>query len=158
MTTLLALQAAFLLTCAVLGVTVVGGVWGFVLSLLAIAGVAIGGIVGRQTLRAFEGPMHHLNETMLNLVHDKFDNRIEIKRDEIGVALRNLQTVQTLIRFSREEVPADEAGTGTILANLSIRTSHRLVAELIDAIRVGPDLSFDAALASPRGLSLVEVD
>jgi methyl-accepting chemotaxis protein/aerotaxis receptor len=49
--------------------------------------------------------MRHLNETMLNLVQDKFDNRIEIRRDdEIGVALRNLQTVQTLIRFGREEV------------------------------------------------------
>jgi hypothetical protein len=32
-------------------------------------------------------------------------------------------------------------------------TSHRLAAELIDAIRVGPDLSFDAALASPRAES-----
>lgn len=104
-TTLITLQAAFLLTCGVLGTVVVGGTWGLVLSLLAIVGVAVGWIVGSQTLRAFEGPIHHLNETMLNLVHDKFDNRIEIKRDdEIGVALRNLQNVQTLIRFSREEV------------------------------------------------------
>ncbi|MBU6456545.1 MAG: PAS domain-containing protein [Bradyrhizobium sp.] len=105
MTTLIALQAAFLLACGVLGAITAGGTWSLVLGLLAIAGVAAGGIVGRQTLRAFEEPMCHLNETMLNLVHDKFDNRIEIKRDdEIGVALRNLQTVQTLIRFSREEV------------------------------------------------------
>jgi methyl-accepting chemotaxis protein/aerotaxis receptor len=109
MTTLVTLQAAFLLTCGVLGAVVVGGTWGLVLSLLAIVGGAVGWIVGSQTLRAFEGPIHHLNETMLNLVHDKFDNRIEIKRDdEIGVALRNLQTVQTLIRFSREEVNATQ--------------------------------------------------
>ncbi|MGN6411976.1 MAG: methyl-accepting chemotaxis protein [Nitrobacter sp.] len=105
MTTLITLQAAFLLTCSALGATVAGGTWGAVLGFLGIAGLAAAGIIGRQTLRAFEEPMHHLNETMVNLVHDKFDNRIEIKRDdEIGTALRNLQTVQTLIRFSREEV------------------------------------------------------
>jgi methyl-accepting chemotaxis protein/aerotaxis receptor len=109
MTTLIALQAVFLLVCGVLGSAVVGGTWGLALGLLAIAGIIAGGIVGRQTLRAFEEPMHHLNETMLNLVHDKFDNRIEIKRDdEIGVALRNLQTVQTLIRFSREEITSTQ--------------------------------------------------
>jgi len=105
MTTLITLQAAFLLVCCLLGATAVGGMWGLVLSFLGLAGIAAGAIVGRQTLRAFEEPMRHLNETMLNLVYDKFDNRIEIKRDdEIGQALRNLQTVQTLIRFSREEV------------------------------------------------------
>jgi methyl-accepting chemotaxis protein/aerotaxis receptor len=104
MTTLMTLQAAFLLTCGALGTTSMGETWGLAF-LLAVAGVAVGGIAGRQTLHAFEEPMHHLNETMLNLIHDKFDSRIEIKRDdEIGMALRNLQTVQTLIRFGREEV------------------------------------------------------
>ncbi|MBN8960692.1 MAG: PAS domain-containing protein [Rhizobiales bacterium] len=105
LTTMMTLQAVFMLACGALGAALVGGTWGIALGLLAVAGVIVGGITGRQTLRAFEGPMHHLNETMVNLVHDKFDNRIEIKRDdEIGIALRNLQTVQTLIRFSREEV------------------------------------------------------
>ncbi|MEH2510787.1 aerotaxis receptor [Nitrobacteraceae bacterium AZCC 1564] len=103
--TLITLQAAFLLACGLLGAGVVGGTLGLFLSLLAGVGIAIGGFMGRQTIQAFQGPMHHLNETMLNLVQDKFDNRIQIMRDdEIGEALRNLQTVQTLIRFSREEV------------------------------------------------------
>ncbi|MGB5904676.1 MAG: methyl-accepting chemotaxis protein [Xanthobacteraceae bacterium] len=103
--TMMTLQAVFMLTCGGLGAAMVGGTAGIALGFLAVAGVIVGGITGRQTLRAFEGPMGHLNETMVNLVHDKFDNRIEIKRDdEIGIALRNLQTVQTLIRFSREEV------------------------------------------------------
>jgi len=105
LTTMMTLQAVFMLACGALGAAMVGGTAGIALGLLAVGGVIVGGITGRHTLRAFEGPMHHLNETMLNLVHDKFDNRIEIKRDdEIGIALRNLQTVQTLIRFSREEV------------------------------------------------------
>ncbi|MGB3271802.1 MAG: methyl-accepting chemotaxis protein [Xanthobacteraceae bacterium] len=105
LTTLIALQAAFLFACGVPGAIMAGGAWGWTLGALAVVGIAAGGIAGRQTLRAFEQPMQHLNEAMLNLVHDKFDNRIEIERDdEIGVALRHLQTVQTLIRFSREEV------------------------------------------------------
>jgi methyl-accepting chemotaxis protein/aerotaxis receptor len=107
--TMIALQVAFLCAAAVLGAAVIGGTSGLLLTGLSAAGVVIGGFAGRQTLRAFEGPMRHLNETMLNLVQDKFDNRIEIKRDdEIGEALRNLQTVQTLIRFSREEINATQ--------------------------------------------------
>ncbi len=103
--TMMTLQAVFMVACGALGAIMVGGIPGLALGLLAVAGIVIGGVTGRQTLRAFAGPMQHLNDTMLNLVHDKFDNRIEIRRDdEIGIALRNLQTVQTLIRFSREEV------------------------------------------------------
>ncbi len=109
LTTLMTLQALFLLACGALGATVVGGTWGLAISFLAVTGLIVDAFVGRQTIRAFQEPMHHLNETMLNLVHDKFDNRIEIKRDdEIGEALRNLQTVQTLIRFSRAEVNATQ--------------------------------------------------
>ncbi|MGB3448752.1 MAG: PAS domain-containing methyl-accepting chemotaxis protein [Xanthobacteraceae bacterium] len=109
LTTLMTLQALFLLACGALGATMVGGTWGLVISFLAVTGLIVDTFVGRQTIRAFQEPMRHLNETMLNLVHDKFDNRIEIKRDdEIGEALRNLQTVQTLIRFSRAEVNATQ--------------------------------------------------
>jgi hypothetical protein len=62
-----------------------------------------------------------------------------------------------VVASHREEIRADEADWH--LPGESVdHTSHRLAAELIDAIRVGPDLSFDAALASPRRLSLVEVD
>jgi methyl-accepting chemotaxis protein/aerotaxis receptor len=107
--TTVAVQTMFLLAAGMLGVAMIGGVPGLLMAALAAAGILIGAIAGRQTLRAFEGPMRHLNETMLNLVQDKFDNRIEIKRDdEIGEALRNLQTVQTLIRFSRTEVDATQ--------------------------------------------------
>ncbi len=103
--TLITLQAGVLLACGVLGAVAVGGPWGIALSALAGGGVVACGLTGRRTLRAFEGPMRHLNETMLNLAQDKFDNRIEIERDdEIGEALRNLQTVQTLVRFDRGEI------------------------------------------------------
>jgi aerotaxis receptor len=78
-----------------------------ILPALAVVGTVFGGLVGVATMRAIEGPMHHLNETMLNLAQDKLDSRIVIERDdEIGEALRNLQTVQTIIRFSRDEVKA----------------------------------------------------
>jgi methyl-accepting chemotaxis protein/aerotaxis receptor len=89
-----------------------GAMWGtgsaaLILPLVAIVGAILGGIVGVATNRAIQGPMQHLNETMLNLSQEKLDNRIVIDRDdEIGEALRNLQTVQTIIRFSRDEVGA----------------------------------------------------
>lgn len=105
LTTLIALQAAFLFVSGLLGAVVVGGTSGLFLSLLAGVGIAVGGFVGRQTIQAFQGPMHHLNETMLNLAQNKFDNRIQITRDdEIGEALRSLQIVQTLVRFNQKEV------------------------------------------------------
>ncbi len=89
-----------------------GAMWGtgsaaLILPLVAVVGAIFGGIVGVATNRAIQGPMQHLNETMLNLSQEKLDNRIIIERDdEIGEALRNLQTVQTIIRFSRDEVGA----------------------------------------------------
>lgn len=107
--TMATLQAMFMLAVGAGAGLGLGGLPGLLLMLLAVIGAVAGGLVGRQTLRAFQEPMQHLNETMLNLVQDKFDNRIEIKRDdEIGEALRNLQTVQTLIRFGRAEVDATQ--------------------------------------------------
>ena len=47
---------------------------------------------------------------MLNITQGKLDSRIPVERDdEIGVALRNLQTVQAIVRFDREELKATEA-------------------------------------------------
>ena len=47
---------------------------------------------------------------MLNITQGKLDSRILVERDdEIGVALRNLQTVQAIVRFDREELKATEA-------------------------------------------------
>jgi methyl-accepting chemotaxis protein/aerotaxis receptor len=105
--TMMAIQALFMLALGVGGAFSTGGSTSLVLSLLAVVGAAIGGFAGFATMRAIQGPMQQLNDTMVNLVQDKLDNRIVIERDdEIGEALRNLQTVQTIIRFSRDEVQA----------------------------------------------------
>ena len=107
--TMFAIQALFLM---ILGSSAVfsSGVSGYFLTALTVIGILVAGLLGLQTIKAISGPLQHLNDTMLNLVQDKFDNRINIERDdEIGEALRNLQTVQTLIRFSRNELKATQA-------------------------------------------------
>jgi aerotaxis receptor len=105
--TTMVLQALFMLALGMGGALSTGGSAGLILSLLAVVGAAIVGFTGLATMRAIGGPMRQLNDTLINLVQDKFDNRIVIERDdEIGEALRNLQTVQTIIRFSRDEVQA----------------------------------------------------
>ncbi|MBR0811352.1 PAS domain-containing protein [Bradyrhizobium diazoefficiens] len=106
--TTMALQLLFMLALGIGGATLsTGGSAGLILSLLAVVGAAVVSFAGFATMRAIQGPMQHLNETLVNLVQDKLDNRIVIERDdEIGEALRNLQTVQTIIRFSRDEVQA----------------------------------------------------
>ncbi|TPQ32270.1 chemotaxis protein [Bradyrhizobium guangdongense] len=105
--TMMSIQALFVLALGIAGALSAGGSAGLILPVLAVIGVAACGFLGLATMRAISAPMQHLNETMLNLVQDKLDNRIVIERDdEIGEALRNLQTVQTIIRFSRDEVQA----------------------------------------------------
>jgi aerotaxis receptor len=72
-------------------------------------GLLLGGFLSRQTIRAIVRPLEHLNSTMLNITQGKLDSRIPVERDdEIGVALRNLQTVQAIVRFDREELKATE--------------------------------------------------
>ena len=46
------------------------------LALLAVAGAAVLGFAGLTTMRAIQGPMQQLNDTLVNLVQDKLDNRI----------------------------------------------------------------------------------
>ncbi|BAL78274.1 methyl-accepting chemotaxis protein [Bradyrhizobium cosmicum] len=105
--TMMAVQVLFMLALGICGALATGGSTSMALVLLALVGAVFGGFVGVATMRAIRGPMRQLNDTMLNLVQDKLDNRIVIERDdEIGEALRNLQTVQTIIRFSRDEVQA----------------------------------------------------
>jgi aerotaxis receptor len=107
MVTMMSIQALFMLALGIGGALSTGGSAVLMLSLLALTGSVVGILVGLATMRAIKGPMQQLNDTMLNLVQDKLDNRIVIERDdEIGEALRNLQTVQTIIRFSRDEVQA----------------------------------------------------
>ncbi|WP_339038394.1 methyl-accepting chemotaxis protein [Bradyrhizobium symbiodeficiens] len=105
--TTMALQVFFMLALGICGALAAGGSASLMVPALALAGTAVVGFVGLATIRAIQGPMQQLNDTLVNLVQDKLDNRIVIERDdEIGEALRNLQTVQTIIRFSRDEVQA----------------------------------------------------
>ncbi|MDP1584996.1 MAG: methyl-accepting chemotaxis protein [Bradyrhizobium sp.] len=74
-----------------------------------IAGLLLGGFLSRQTIGAIVRPLGRLNATMLNITRAKLDSQIPVERDdEIGVALRNLQTVQAIVRFDREELKATE--------------------------------------------------
>jgi aerotaxis receptor len=76
---------------------------------LLLSGLLLGGLLGMQTIRAIVRPLGRLNEAMLNVTQAKLDTRIFVERDdEIGVALRNLQTVQAIVRFDREELKATE--------------------------------------------------
>jgi aerotaxis receptor len=85
--------------------TVLIGVAAAILTL----GLLLGGFLGRQTIQAIIRPLKGLNDAMLNITQAKLDNRILVEcDDEIGVALRNLQTVQAIVRFDREELKATE--------------------------------------------------
>ena len=96
--TLIAVQAAFIVSVGALAQ------FGFTSNEIVLAasllGALVAGLIGVQALRAIDGPMRHLVGEMLNISEGKLDNRICVARDdEIGEALRNLQTLQTLVRF-----------------------------------------------------------
>jgi len=81
---------------------------------LLVLGLLLGGMLGLQTIRAIVRPLGRLNEAMMNITQAKLDTRIVIDRDdEIGAALRNLQTVQAIVRFDREELKATEKRSAT---------------------------------------------
>ncbi|MFB6451114.1 methyl-accepting chemotaxis protein [Bradyrhizobium tunisiense] len=76
---------------------------------LLVTSIAIGGLVSRQTIRAIVRPLQRLNDAMLSINQGKLDNRIVVERDdELGVALRNLQTLQAIVRFDRDELGATQ--------------------------------------------------
>ena len=84
------------------------GVQGVATAVSLLSALAVG-LIGVQTLRAIGAPLQHLNNELLNITQGKLDNRvIVVREDEIGEALRNLQTVQTMVRFDREELKATE--------------------------------------------------
>jgi PAS domain S-box-containing protein len=86
---------------------------GIAAAVLAI-GLLVGGFLGRQTIRAIARPLGRLNGAMANISQGKLDNRILVERDdELGVALRNLQTVQAIVRHDREEIKATERRSET---------------------------------------------
>jgi PAS domain S-box-containing protein len=76
---------------------------------ILLMGMLLGGLLGRQTIRAVVRPLTRLNKVMLNITQAKLDNRIQVERDdEVGEALRNLQTMQSIVRFDREELKSTE--------------------------------------------------
>ncbi|MGC2779324.1 MAG: methyl-accepting chemotaxis protein [Bradyrhizobium sp.] len=79
----------------------------WLVSVLILAGVGFGALLGIQSIRAVLRPLKVLNDAMQNITAGRLDNRIAVERDdEIGEALRNLQTVQAIVRFNSEEVKA----------------------------------------------------
>lgn len=124
--TMTALQVLFLFAA---GALALAGAPGWIPAAIAAAGAGVAALLGLQTGKAINGPLRRLNDTMLNLTQEKFDNRIDIERDdEIGEALRNLQTVQTLIRFTRSEVKVTQEQ-----AALQRRTEMTRVADAFEA-------------------------
>ncbi|QWG15877.1 MCP four helix bundle domain-containing protein [Bradyrhizobium sediminis] len=76
---------------------------------ILITGLLLGGLLGRQTIRAIVRPLGRLNDVMGSITRGKLDSNILVERDdEAGVALRNLQTLQAIIRFDREELKDSE--------------------------------------------------
>ena len=104
--TLVALQTLFLI---VLGAMSFGAGGGMTAAAIAALGVVLCGLVGYRTMSVIVGPLDHVNETMEAITQGKLDTRMRIERDdEIGRALRNLQTVQTMVRFNARELKEQE--------------------------------------------------
>jgi aerotaxis receptor len=101
-------------------------------------GLLLGGFLGRQTIRAIVRPLQSLNGAMANITHGKLDSRILVERDdEIGVALRNLQTLQAIVRFDREELKATEARSATQRKSDMIKLANGFegaVGEIIETV------------------------
>jgi aerotaxis receptor len=110
---------------------------GLVVGLLAL-GLLLGGLLGMQTIRAIVRPLGRLNEAMLNITQAKLDTRIFVERDdEIGVALRNLQTVQAIVRFDREELKATERRSAVQRKSDMVRLANGFegaVGEIIETV------------------------
>ena len=71
---------------------------------ILLLGLALGGMLGRAAIRAIGRPMGHLNDVMSGIAQGSFNSRVIVERDdEIGVALRNLQALQSKLGFDREE-------------------------------------------------------
>ncbi|WP_298885685.1 methyl-accepting chemotaxis protein [uncultured Bradyrhizobium sp.] len=78
-----------------------------IVGLMVLAGLAFGGFIGVQTIRSVLRPLKVLNEAMLNVTLGKLDNAIPVEKDdELGEALRNMRSVQAIVRFNAEEVKA----------------------------------------------------
>ncbi|CCD96237.1 putative sensory transducer protein [Bradyrhizobium sp. ORS 375] len=106
--TLVGLQTLFLIVLGVISFGE-GGLGGMSAAAIAAAGIVLCGLIGLRTMSVIVGPLDHLNETMESITQGKLDTRLRIERDdEIGRALRNLQTVQTMVRFNARELMEQE--------------------------------------------------
>ncbi|MGJ4887354.1 methyl-accepting chemotaxis protein [Bradyrhizobium sp. HKCCYLRH3099] len=106
--TLVGLQTVFLVVLGAISFGE-GGLGGMSAAAIAAAGVVLCGFIGMRTMNVITGPLDHLNETMESITQGKLDTRMRIDRDdEIGRALRNLQTVQTMVRFNARELKEQE--------------------------------------------------
>jgi aerotaxis receptor len=104
---------------------------------LLTMGLLLGGLLGRQTIRVIVRPLQLLNQTMFNITRGKLDSRIPVERDdEIGVALRNLQTLQAIIRFDREELKATERRSAVQRKSDMVRLANgfEAVGEIIETV------------------------
>ena len=110
--TLMAVQATFLVMIgldAEFGTGQQHAIAAGITTAILAMGLLFGALLGLQAIRAIGQPLQRLNAAMLNITQAKLDNRILVEcDDEIGVALRNLQTVQAIVRFDREELKVTE--------------------------------------------------
>ena len=106
--TLVAVQATFMVIITVTAelasakheLTLASGVAPGIL----ILGLALGGLLGRQTIRAISRPMGRLNGAMEEIAQGRLNSRVIVERDdEIGIALRNIQAMQGKLGFDMEE-------------------------------------------------------
>ncbi|CAL76381.1 putative sensory transducer protein [Bradyrhizobium sp. ORS 278] len=106
--TLIGLQTLFLIVLGGMSLSA-GGAGSMAAAGIAAAGIVLCGLVGLRTMNVIVGPLTHVNETMESITQGKLDTRMRIERDdEIGRALRNLQTVQTMVRFNARELKEQE--------------------------------------------------
>jgi aerotaxis receptor len=67
-------------------------------------GLLIGGLLGVQTIRAIGRPLGRLNAAMDEIAQGRLNSRVIVERDdEIGIALRNIQAMQSKLGFDLEE-------------------------------------------------------
>jgi methyl-accepting chemotaxis protein len=76
---------------------------GVAIALLCL-GLLLGGLLGLQTIRAVGRPLEQLNGTMATIAQGLFNGRVIVERDdELGIALRGVQAMQSKLGFDREE-------------------------------------------------------
>jgi len=102
LTTLIAVQAVFML---IIGLEAEFGFIGSsgIKAGIVLLGLLLGVWLGLHTIRAVGRPLEQLNGTMAKIAQGLFNSRVVVERDdEIGIALRNLQALQSKLGFDRE--------------------------------------------------------